>query len=101
MTLSTAANGHLTLDFDDSPETLWEDTVAYLLTKGFVRAGVEVFGPDQSIYPHFVRGSIILTAGWDIWSGKYLLSQSDPADDFLRALALALTFPVSHHTKTI
>jgi hypothetical protein len=93
MVLYTAANGHLTLDFDDAPETLWEAVEAHLLSEGFVREGTEVLGPDQSIYPHFVRGSLTLAAGWDIWSGKYLLAQSDDGDNFLREL---IALPYSH-----
>jgi hypothetical protein len=64
MTLYPATNGHLTLDFDDSPEVLWEEVVAHLLTEGFVRKG------------------IALAAGWDEWSGNYLLSHSDDGKSY-------------------
>lgn len=86
MVLHTAANGHLTLDFDDSPEVLWEEVIAHLLAEGFVRDGVAVLGPGQSIFPGFVREGIALSAGWDEWSGNYLLSHSDDSDSFLNSL---------------
>lgn len=86
MTLYPAANGHLTLDFDDEPEELWEYVEVHLLSEGFVRDGVEVLGPGQSIFPGFVREGIALAAGWDEWSGNYLLATSEDGDHFLTSL---------------
>jgi len=35
---------------------------------------------DEGILPSFIKGSLIISAGWDNWSGCYLLSESKERD---------------------
>ena len=44
-------------------------------------------GLDEVIAPDFVRDNIRLLAGWDNWSGYYLLSENAAGDDFLSVYA--------------
>lgn len=83
MTLSTAANGHLTLDFDDSPEELWEVALKRLKAEGYRETSEPVLGPGQSLFPSYVRWSVLLMAGWDEWSGNYLMATCDEGDILL------------------
>lgn len=86
-TLSTAANGHLKFNLNECPDDFWlslaEDLVKY---QGFKRVGSPVFGLDEIIHPRFECARFTLAAGWDIWFGHYLLSESVAADAFLQTL---------------
>jgi hypothetical protein len=86
MTLHTAANGHLALEFDDSPDTLWEAALERLSAEAFRETGEPVLGPGQSIFPSYVRWSVLLLSGWDEWSGNYLLATCEDGDTFLEQL---------------
>lgn len=86
-TLQTAANGHLTIDFNALPESHWEALTTRLMeTGGFHRIGQTVMGLDEAILPSFQRAGLTLAAGWNIWSGHYLLSECAAGDEFLRTL---------------
>jgi len=86
-TLHTAANGHLTLDFNDLSDACWLSLAESLIKcRGFKRLGSEVIGADEKIHQHFQCAEFSLAAGWDIWCGHYLLSDSVEGDVFLRAL---------------
>lgn len=85
--LHKAANGYLTLDFNDAPETCWKAVVHRLESEfGFVREGQTLSGVDEAIFPNFVSSSCTLKAGYDNWSGNYLLSESAEGDDLLQKL---------------
>ena len=86
-TLHKAANGHLSLDVNEWPETCWrllEDEL--IKRRGFTRVGASVIGMDEEIHPTFHCAEFSLTAGWDHWSGRYLLSDSVEGDIFLQEL---------------
>ena len=86
-TLHTAANGHLTINFNDSPPSSWREVSDRLEKEyGFARSGHGVVGLDETILKDFVSRDLTLAAGWDIWSGYYLLSESEAGDRFLTNL---------------
>ena len=85
--LHTASNGCLSLDFGDYDSPLAMAISNFLETDwGFSRDGPSVFGMDEGISPNFVRSEIVLAAGWDNWSGQYLLSNSKDGDEILRQI---------------
>jgi hypothetical protein len=85
--LSIAANGHLTLDFGDYDSVAYQQVCAKLENElGFVRHGRTVAGLDEGVSPSFTRAELEISAGWDNWSGSYLLANSDAGDAILRRL---------------
>ena len=94
--LHTAANGHAAIVFEeyDSPEWFeeydspeWFEAVFLLESEqDFKRVGEAVMGMDEGILPSFVRGAISIEAGWDNWSGNYLLSESNDGDEVIKWL---------------
>jgi len=85
--LHRAASGHLTLDFNDLPESYWLGVSLRLESHhGFTRVGPAVPGAHEQIHQGFARPDFALAAGWDNWSGHYLLSDSAEGDDFLQML---------------
>ena len=46
-----------------------------------------MYSPHESILPDLVGTDFRLEAGWDNWSGFYLLSEDRTGDEFLRRLA--------------
>lgn len=85
--LSIAANGHVTLDFGDYDSVAYQQVCAKLENElGFSRQGRTVAGLDEGINPSFLRAGLEISAGWDNWSGSYLLSNSDAGDAVLRRL---------------
>ncbi|WP_397459080.1 hypothetical protein AB3464_04690 [Pseudomonas asplenii] len=86
-TLHKAANGHLSLDFNEWPDTCWLSLEEELITRrGFKRVGSSVIGIDEEIHPGFHCAEFSLSAGWNHWSGRYLLSESVAGDIFLQGL---------------
>jgi hypothetical protein len=84
LSLSLAANGHLQLTMSPLSAACLRWKLS--LIHGFRREGRPAHGLDETIYPDFVRGDLRLMAGWDIWSGYYLLSSSEAGDELLRNL---------------
>jgi hypothetical protein len=85
--LSTAANGHLTLDFGDYDSVAYQEVCAKLQNElGFARHGRTVVELDEGVSPSFLRAELEISAGWDNWSGSYLLANSDAGDAILRRL---------------
>jgi hypothetical protein len=85
--LSIAANGHVTLDFGDYDSVAYQQACAKLENElGFSRQGDSVAGLDEGISPSFLRAKLEISAGWDNWSGSYLLANSDEGDEILRRL---------------
>jgi hypothetical protein len=85
--LHTAANGHAAIDFEeyDSPE--WFEAVFLLESEqGFQRTGEAVMVMDEGVMPSFVKGEISIEAGWNNWSGNYLLSASKDGDEVIKWL---------------
>ena len=90
--LSIAANGHVTLDFGDYDSVPYQQVCAKLENElGFCRHGDTVAGLDEGISPSFLRSELEISAGWDNWSGSYLLANSDAGDAILRRLYAELT----------
>lgn len=86
LTLGRAANGFRTIELGDLPETHWEELVLLLVeVYHFSREGPEVVGLDEAIAPSFHRADMTLLAGWDIWSGYYLMAECAVGDEFLEA----------------
>jgi hypothetical protein len=59
------------------------------LFHGFRAQGRTIPGAGESIFPDLVRGELRLESGYDEL-GHYLLSCSEPGDEFLRRLAQGL-----------
>lgn len=85
--LHAAANGHLTLDLNESPDSFWRQLCQRMESiYGFRRTGSAVIGAGEQIHQSFELPGLALGAGWDDWSGHYLLSESDAGDTFLKKL---------------
>jgi hypothetical protein len=90
--LTLAANGHLFLTFEEYASSLMRDISLHLERElGFKRTGPTVAGVDEGISQDFVKDGITISAGWDNWSGEYLLSTSDEGDALLMKLFAAIT----------
>ena len=90
--MSIAANGYVTLDFGDFDSVPYQQACAKLETElGFARYGDTVAGLDEGVSPSFLRADLEISAGWDNWSGSYLLANSDAGDAILRHLYAELT----------
>jgi hypothetical protein len=86
--LETAANGHLTLNWPTAGRLSYTLLCWRLQFRhGFRRAGDQIAGYGEVIFPAFVRGGLRLLSGWDNWSGYYLLSEDEAGDEFLKLLA--------------
>jgi hypothetical protein len=87
-----ASNGHVALDFGDYDSLSYQKACAKLENEiGFSRHGETVAGLDEGVSPSFLRVEVEISAGWDNWSGSYLLSNSDAGDAILRHLYAELT----------
>ncbi|KPH91300.1 hypothetical protein AMS58_21080 [Pseudoalteromonas porphyrae] len=87
-----AANGHASIDFDEYDSPAWFKIVSILEDEmGFIREGDAAMGMDEGIMPSFVKNDITISAGWDNWSGNYLLSESKEADEVLAKLISQLS----------
>lgn len=81
--LDTAANGHLTLSFNELSDSCWLSLAENLVKiRRFKRLGSPVIGSDEKIHQNFQCAEFNLAAGWDNWSGHYLLSDSVAGDVF-------------------
>ncbi|WP_338520047.1 hypothetical protein [Alteromonas gracilis] len=82
-----AANDHVVINFEEFDSKLWSDAVKHLeIHLGFSRCGERVAGLDEGILPSFVNGKVSIEAGWDNWSGNYLLSTCGAGDKVLSNL---------------
>ena len=85
--LYIAANGHVVLEFGDYDSLAYQQMCAKLENElGFSRHGPTVAGFDEGVCPSFLRAELEISAGWDNWSGSYLLANSDAGDAVLRSL---------------
>ena len=85
--LTTAANGHSFLTFETYGPPQWHMALEWLKRESFVESGVPVFGLDEGILPSFVRHGVTIAAGFDNWSGNYLLAECDEGDQIILGLA--------------
>ena len=92
LSISEAANKHVTIDFNDYDNPQWSEAENILEVElSFVRIGNKVAGIDEGIFRSFIKGDIKIDAGWDNWSGCYLLSTSEKGDELLKTLAARLS----------
>ncbi len=62
--LFKAANGHMSLECGDLPDSYWQSIVEVLeKEEGFVRSGRPVLGAGEMIHQDFVSESFTLSAG--------------------------------------
>ncbi|MCE6978194.1 hypothetical protein EI534_12505 [Pseudomonas frederiksbergensis] len=86
-TIHKAVNGHLSLDFNELSDACWLSIAEELIKlRGFKRMGSPVIGVSEQIHQNFQCAEFNLAAGWDNWSGHYLLSDSVAGDVFLQKL---------------
>ncbi len=85
--LFKAANEHLSMECGDLPDSYWQNIVETLeKQEGFTRSGSAVLGAGEMIHQDFVSKNFSLSAGWDNWSGHYLLANCSAGDAFLQQL---------------
>lgn len=85
--LLTAANGHNWITFEDYETPQWHQAVEWLLCEGFTESGAPVIGFDEGILPSYVKQGVTIAAGFDNWSGNYLLAQCDKGDQVILKVA--------------
>lgn len=85
--LTTAANGHNFLTFEDYETPQWRLAIEWLKGAGFSESGTSIVTLDEGIFPSFVRNSVTIAAGFDNWSGNYLLANCEIGDQIILALA--------------
>ena len=87
LSLNSAANSHLMLEFNDAPDSLWLRAGEILVNEYCCRrAGQTCDAAGQMIFQDFKTDAFQIESGWDNWSGYYLLSTSTESDVILRAL---------------
>lgn len=85
--LLTAANGHYWITFEvyDTPQ--WFMAIEWLWREGFIKSGTPVLGLDNGILPSYVKQDVAIAAGFDNWSGNYLLANCDKGDQVILSVA--------------
>jgi len=83
-----AANGHLVMELGDASDSVWADLTARLVNEyKLTPVGIPVLGAEEKIHQSFQSPEFTLAAGWDNWSGHYLLAESAQGDAFIEKLA--------------
>lgn len=85
--LSTAHNGRNWITFEDHESPQWRSAIEWLLHAGFVESGASVIGIDEGILPSYLKQGVAIAAGFDTWSGSYLLAECEQGDHLLLRLA--------------
>jgi len=85
--LMTAANGHNEITFEDYETVKWYSAVEWLKHEGFAECGDKVLELDEEILPSFVKQGVTIAAGFDNWSGNYLLAECDMGDEVILKIA--------------
>ncbi|SMC29333.1 hypothetical protein SAMN02745857_03772 [Andreprevotia lacus DSM 23236] len=85
--LTTTANGHNFLTFEGRNTGKWREARDWLLREGFVESGRNVIGVDEGVFPSFIKQEISIAAGFDHWSGDYLLATCTMGDNIIVSLA--------------
>ncbi len=87
LVLFKSANGHFSMECGDAPDSYWQTIVETLEQQEcFTRSGNAVLGAGEMIHQDFVSKNFSLSAGWDNWSGHYLLANCSAGDTFLQQL---------------
>jgi hypothetical protein len=80
-----AANGHLMLSWPHAGHGFFTLVCPLFRFKySLRRMGHTVYSPYEMILPGLVGPGFRLKAGWDDFSGNYLLSEDRAGDEFLR-----------------
>jgi len=80
--------------FEEDGSSAWLDACAILEKRyGFARIGKAAIGAGQGIHPDFCLGRIQISAGWDNWSGDYLLANCREGDQIIQELFEATKEP--------
>lgn len=85
MNLEVAANGRLMATQPNPGASSRGRLGIWLWFQGFRKDGAGVVGPDEAIFPDYVRADLRLNAGWDPYAGRYLLAADEAGDAFLRS----------------
>jgi hypothetical protein len=85
--LVTAANGHNWITFEDYDPPQWRLAIEWLRCEGFKESGASVIGLDEGILPSYVKQDVVIAAGFDNWSGNYLLAECDRGDQVILEVA--------------
>lgn len=85
--LTTAANGHNFLTFEDYDTPQWRLAIEWLKREGFSESGTSVLGLDEGILPSLSRRGVVIAAGFDNWSGNYLLAECEMGDQVISSVA--------------
>jgi len=85
--LLSAANGRNEITFEAYDTPQWHSAIEWLRREGFTESGVPVVGLDGEILPSYARQGVTIAAGFDIWSGNYLLAECDNGDEVILKVA--------------
>lgn len=85
--LLTAANGHNLITFEAYDTPQWYMATEWLMQQGFTESGSHVLGLDEGVLPSYVKQGMSIAAGFDNWSGNYLLAECDKGDQVLLKVA--------------
>ncbi|HVK95971.1 MAG TPA: hypothetical protein VM571_14740 [Noviherbaspirillum sp.] len=85
--LLTAANGHNWITFEDYDTDQWFLAIDWLRREGFNESGAPVIGVDEGVLPSYVKQGVAIAAGFDNWSGNYLLAECDKGDQVILKVA--------------
>ena len=85
--LLTAANKHNWITFDAYDTPQWHMSVEWLRHEGFIESGEPVIGFDEGILKSYIKEGAQIAAGFDSWSGNYLLSECEKGDLVILNLA--------------
>ncbi|MEW6126597.1 MAG: hypothetical protein AB1757_06115 [Acidobacteriota bacterium] len=82
----TAANGHLSYEiYRATPDFLLYAAEILRDHFGFSEATKPIIGLDQ-IISECTKEEVTLMLGWDIWSGFYILADSDAGDEWVKTI---------------
>lgn len=85
--LLIAANGHNWITFEDYDTPQWRLATEWLRREGFTESGAPIIGLDEGILPSYVKQGVVIAAGFDNWSGNYLLAECDKGDQVILKVA--------------
>lgn len=85
--LMTAANGHNWITFEAYDTPQWHKAIEWLKREGFAESGAPVLGLDEGILPSYVKQDVAIAAGFDNWSGNYLLAECSKGDQVILSVA--------------
>lgn len=85
--LLIAANGHNWITFEDYETPQWCLAIEWLRCEGFFESGVPIIRFDEGILSSYIKQGVTIAAGFDNWSGNYLLAECDKGDQVILKVA--------------